>query len=623
MLRNVRPSLAAVNSRLQAFQSGLRLASTSVAKPSSVPRSTHNAVALSSPTPRKSPRFRRPKDAQDQRQSKRLLKPSTVSTIVNGMCAEQRLDAAIDYVQSLPLDAQNAPVWNTLIAHAGTAGRYRLAYQLYIDMKRRGIKPTGRTFGTLFSAFSKVDSWEKRPKLIQSMDSVYKSFLQFIDDVKAHNPGSPILSEALWSINAYLLALSKAGEYQRAFDVFNALDEDGPLSAEKVTYTIMFKTILHRVHRTPPDDENLQQVRERAASDARLIWRQLHKRIESGAKLSLDYQVVQSVLQCLVGGRPADHIVAFDIVRDYVGLAKPGETAPPAKVKLTPPLLQDILALYNATQKYRLTLHLVHNLMETNPDILDFSHLNEALSAYGSLSAMGSLTEPSRALQILEWMLEQSVVSHARLRPAHSSYTLVLIICWRAKDWESALRTFELMTGYSAADFADGAEGKPAMAPRADGRNIMPDVAPLSALVRTAIETGDPANVRQCLRIVRELGLADTFQKLDSGPRVDASRNARQKDRVYYAHKAARALVDAVDMLVPRKKEDSAPLEGEQWDWVRIRTLARSFLVEQRERRPTTTPRLEEHPLGSPEGLAATESAVEWDRIHREQKSAR
>ncbi|KAI0375704.1 hypothetical protein BV20DRAFT_984638 [Pilatotrama ljubarskyi] len=632
MLRNARSSLTAVARRLEPASSTLRFASTtptekasSSSEPLPPPARTRDASSSRNTLPRKQFRSKHFKVSENagQQRPKRLLKPYEVSGRIIKMCSEGKLEEAYEYLQNLPLDAQNTAVWNTLIQQAGEAKRFRMGYLIYIEMKRRGFKANSSTYATLMSMFLKVDSWRDRGKLLLCVHKVYDSYMEYMAAVKEHNPQSPELSTV--PINAYIQVIGKAGQHQRAFDVYNALDEEGPLAPDRITYTNMFRGIYLRGS-VAGEDEQSQKLRERAASDARLIWRHVQKRVEAGANL-VDGVLISRVVQALAIGRPADHIVAFDIIRDYVGLARPGETAPPPRVALSSPLLQDILWLCNKAQKYRLCTHFVQQVMEKNPEILDRGHFDHVMTAYGSLSALGSPTEPARALQMLEWMLERELTSKDgfRIRPGLPTFTLVLVVCWRAKDWESALRTFEIMSGYRAADFADGATRTPQMTPRSQGRNIMPDAAALSCLVRTALESGDEAAMRQCARIVRHLGVGQVFVAKDAGPESRGERTGVrfEKDQAFYAHKAARALVELVDVLVPKRTEGSAPLTAEQREWTELRSEARSFLIAQREHRPKGTPQMEEQPLGSAAGLAAMDNDVEWQRIHREQKSAR
>lgn len=496
-------------------------------------------------------------------------------------------------------------------------------------MKRRRFIPNLATYTTLMKVYSKIQNWATHHKRLETVHKVYTQFLEYLAAVRETNPQSPEISPN--PVNIYIAILGRAGDYQRLFDVYNSLDDDGPFSPNHFTYTSMFKAMYRygmAEHRRDEvlDPEEAQKLRERAASDARLVWRQVLKRIEGGANLTIDAGVIASILEVLALGRPADHIAAFDIAREYLGLAKPGETAPPALVELTPPLVQDVLWLCNRAQKHRLCVHFVQQLMERQPEVLDRGHFDHVLTAYGSLSALGSLGEASRALQALEWLLERELTTKDgyRLRPGLPTFTLALMVCWRAQDWESALRTFELMTGLSGSAFADDATDKPQAAPRSTGRNLKPDAAAMSCLVRTALESKDRAAMRQCARIVSHLGVATFLTEPAEDDKLGMRTGARfSQDRTFYTHKAARAVQELIDALIPKKTESSPKLTAEEREWVRVRSEARTFLIEQREHRPQSTPELEETPLGSAAGLAAMDSVVEWDMVQREQKSAR
>ncbi len=491
-------------------------------------------------------------------------------------------------------------------------------------MKRRGFKPVLRTFTSLMGAFLRVPSWEERTKLLQNVHKTYDNFLEYIELVKTHDPESPECSIA--PINAYLSILSRAGQQQRMFDVYNALDQSGPLAPTIVTYTVVCGALGHSSMATHGDTPEAQDLRERNASDARLVWRQLTKRLgEDDTSVRVDAHLISSLIPVLALGRPADQVVAFDILREYVGLAKPVETAPKATAERSGALLSDVLWLCNASKKHRLCVHFVQQLITQASPVLDRGHMDHVLAAYGALAATGSTTEAARALQMLEWMIEQEVTRDRGhlIRPGLSTYTLVLVACWRAKDWESTMRTFELMTGYRASDFADGATEYPQQVARTQGKNILPDAAAASCIARAAFETGDEAAMRQCLRIAHHLNLTKylSAEKEEALPEPSRVAPRFKKDTAFYAHKMASALVGIVDALVPKRTEGSRRLAPEERHFVAIRSAARSFLIAQRHQRLGETPALEEQLLGSEQSLSAMDDAVQWERISREQKT--
>jgi hypothetical protein len=66
---------------------------------------------------------------------KRLLEPHVLSVRLKKLCEAGQVDSAVAYLKNAPLDAQNTPVWNTLIWECMKAQRFKLAYQLFVDVR--------------------------------------------------------------------------------------------------------------------------------------------------------------------------------------------------------------------------------------------------------------------------------------------------------------------------------------------------------------------------------------------------------------------------------------------------------------------------------------------------------
>lgn len=66
--------------------------------------------------------------------AKILLEPHILSGRLKKLCDDRRIDDAVAMLKNSPLDAQNVPVWNTLIWECLKAERFRLGYDLYIDV---------------------------------------------------------------------------------------------------------------------------------------------------------------------------------------------------------------------------------------------------------------------------------------------------------------------------------------------------------------------------------------------------------------------------------------------------------------------------------------------------------
>ena len=64
----------------------------------------------------------------------RLLEPHVLSKRLKDLCDSNKIDDAVSMLKNAPLDAQNTQVWNTLIWEALKAKRFKLSYQLFIDV---------------------------------------------------------------------------------------------------------------------------------------------------------------------------------------------------------------------------------------------------------------------------------------------------------------------------------------------------------------------------------------------------------------------------------------------------------------------------------------------------------
>jgi len=194
--------------------------------------------------------------------------------------------------------------------------------------------------------------------------------------------------------------------------------------------------------------------------------------------------------------------------------------------------------------------------------ILDRGHMEEILKAYVAVSASGSAGESYQALQTLEWMLRQEITGRngPKIRPATTTFNLVLMACWRGADWDSAVRTFELMTGYSRRDFVDGRDmsRRPKLEKRSKGRNIVPDAEGMSSIVRTALASGERANMRQALRMITQIGPDYLFGQA-------SKTKGELKHITFYQLKLATALTDAIRQVLSRNRGQVNDEEFTSW----------------------------------------------------------
>ncbi|KAF8639706.1 hypothetical protein AX17_000968 [Amanita inopinata Kibby_2008] len=479
----------------------------------------------------------------------KLLEPHALSSRLKKLCAANQIDAAVSMLKNAPLDAQNTPVWNTLIWETMKAQRFKLGYQLYVDMKRRGHSPTTRTFQTMFKGLSRIDHWPNHTKQLANARSLYEAYQRHISSIKKVDSSSPELS--IDPLAAYIKLLGDAGHYQDIFDVYYAMDTEGPLAPNQFIFTAIFQALAPKdgtlINQSTPHGKN--------AADAKLVWHQMLKASGRSPGFQIDSFLATSAIAALTHGGQSEHSLAFQIVRDYFGLCGPEESPRAGTIPLETPSIDVILRLCNRTRNYALCIHFVQQIKRRSDtmggvSLLDRGHMEEVIKA--QLAMIEDTHTKSyvgdQALATLEWMLRQDIMSRdQKIQPTLSTYGFVMTACWRAADWRAAMRTLELMTGYHSHDFMDGAIAKmPRTDRRSTGRNLIPTSEIVSSMIRTALASGDRANMRQCLRVIHHLGLEAIINSKAS--------NAEESSRIlkkgaFYTSKLTSAVIEIVERV--------------------------------------------------------------------------
>ena len=411
-------------------------------------------------------------------------------------------------------------------------------------MKRRGFSPSTRTFQTLFSGLSRIERWNTYTKQLENARGIYDDFHKHITSLKKHDAYSPDITPD--PLAGYIKILGNAGQYQEIFDVYYSLDPDGPFSANAIIYTSVLqalaqlKTTLRNQGITAPDSWG-----PKVASDARLIWNSVLKASGDNLPGIIDTPLATAAISALSQGALADHELAFEIVRDFFGLSKDIASKKRGHFPLTRQALGATLRLCNDAKEPALAVHFFQLVKRSNTShIIDRLHVEEVIRARYHLSPGGM---GIAAVQLLEWMLEAEKrgASGMQLRPALSTYNLVLSSCWKAGDYSSAMTAFELMTGHHPEDFTDSAvaAGKtPRYTKRPEGRNAFPSAEALSMMMRTAVASKIRPHMRACLRLVDHIGL-DIVLPQRSERASDTTRALKNQN--FYASKLADAVEDA------------------------------------------------------------------------------
>ncbi|KAF8195910.1 hypothetical protein K438DRAFT_1586955 [Mycena galopus ATCC 62051] len=524
-------------------------------------------------------RSRKYDPSREKSPTMRLLEPHILSGRLKKLAEQNQLDLAVAMLKNAPLAAQNTPVWNTLIWECMKEKRFKLAYDLFVDMKRRGFSPTTRTFQTMFSGYARIELWAAHTKQLENARSLYKAYKQHIETVKQGNPNSSELS--IDPLPAYITVLGNSGQFEEIFVLFHSLDQEGPLAADKFIFTAMFRAL----STTRAGLTSSQYLKN--ATDAKVLWGQVLKK----PGLDIDAFVVTAAVIALSKGRSSEQQLAFQLVCEYFGLATSGDPPVHGKIPLTTHALAAALLLCNNSQKPAECMHFFQQVVKRpqasgGVDIIDRVHAEEVLKA--KLALAGPRFAQS-SVETLEWMLRQEKEGRGadaqKIRPSVATYNLVLLACWRDADWNSATKTFSLMTGYHCHDFMDGAV---AASPRVDQRpknqQVFPTAETMSCMLRTALATQNTANMRQCLRIMDHF---HKTQKLWAPSKHSVSQSIKAaKHSSFHVVKLATAVIETVESV----SASNTARDDEMKLWNRLRSEAKQLLELDVDKAPPKTP---------------------------------
>lgn len=424
------------------------------------------------------------------------------------------------------------------------------------QMKRRGHSPTTRTFLTMFNGLARIEDFSRYTQQLKNARSLYDAFTRYLKSIKRVDPDNPELS--VDPLASYIKILGDARYYNDIFDVFYSLDSDGPMAPNQLIYTSMFQALASRPEAETPTFRQ---------ADARLLWSQAVKASKRQSNFVIDSHLATSAISALTRGQTSDHDLAFQIARDFFGLCPPGTPRVTGTLPLSTHSLSAIFRLCNTSHNYDLCIDFLNQVKRRPADVggvelLDRLHMEEVLRAHQALNVPSSAYQ---SLQTLEWMLRQEVTgpNGGKIRPQASTFNIVLVTCWHSADWNSATRTFDLMTGYHSHDFMDGAVASPPrFDQRAKGRNIPPTAENVSSLVRTAYATRNRAHMRQCLRIMDHLGIDMLLARTSEV--ADESRKAF-KARGFFVAKLAQGIVEMVEYVLGGVTEQKYPEQQERW----------------------------------------------------------
>ncbi|EJD01501.1 uncharacterized protein FOMMEDRAFT_21886 [Fomitiporia mediterranea MF3/22] len=468
-------------------------------------------------------------------------------------------------------------------------------------MKRRGFQPDAATYSTMLHGMAQIESkeWPNNQENLERCHKLYNAFEKLVQTGEAQKTSAR---------TTYFQVLGRSGNYQKMFDLF--YKEDGTLPRDKALYTVLFNALLWRKETDKLGNLTLQ---EQNASDAKFLWRVLEKDVEGG--MEIDAHLLRPFIKLMAAGRPVDQQFGLKVVRDYFGLAAPGEPTPTPRVTMNSNCLHAILELCNKAKKFRLCAYFFKEVMATkqiernskfSSDLtIGTRHVNEQLIALAQLASVGSTDEAAHAVDAVRF-LKQTTALKAVKPPTRTNewdedttlqpetVKLALAVCWRCGDWESATQIFSLATDLRAEDFLDdGPIAKESEKPFIPGSGRMVDIAAFSYLTRIALSTKDKAKMRQALRMMYIYGI---------GP------GAFVTHYNFYKIELAKTILKLLDAAA------SSDQPGDEKKWKYLKQESREALSK---RVMVERPESEEDGLGSQKYISKLQQAIDFELASR------
>lgn len=269
-------------------------------------------------------------------------------------------------------------MWNVLLNAVLQAKQFKRAYELWMDMKRRGVEPTARSYGTFFSGFAKLKGEVVEGGNLARVQTVYRQWEHHVEKVlerseqgmKSKNGKLSILVAeeeqssatkdtvddlSVLPTNHYLSFLSSTHNIDLLLSTFSSLPSDGPLSPTSMTYSIVLSGLRQTASTNPAH-----------FTSAMNIWKQL---LASPSNLDIDTKTVSIIISlCRDQSRPDDQRAGLEVAKAFYGFVDPtdeallvaspgnksGLAAP--RVELDSPGLSNVLSLAIRMQQFNLVV---------------------------------------------------------------------------------------------------------------------------------------------------------------------------------------------------------------------------------------------------------------------------
>jgi hypothetical protein len=391
-------------------------------------------------------------------------------------------------------------------------------------MKKRGIKPTTRTWGTLLTYFPKTLQTSPE-KVLSRYTLIYdEAQAKLAAHLNADEQVSPELAEGLEEVelaststpfqqhlrtepeaferpqfvtNQYIQLLAHFERYDEILRVLTSMPQTGEGAPDAITYTVIFNALMNR------GANNADGSVSNEKSAVRSVWEKMIEQQKSlgeqKAKPVLDNQNAILGLRALSTGSEADRNLAFVALPRLFGMSRPGESVAAqssGNLKIRAPLelneraVETILTLCLGLKRDVDASHYVRQFLARKPLVAQFSGRHWQL-------IMAALAN-AHDREACEMVLERFGPAVNQSAWPYQCYASLFKSAKWTRDFDGFMRLLEkhvkLPSAYQVSEAVLSEKGRQL-------RQIVPTLEIAVLMLETALASKQISSIRRALRV--------------------------------------------------------------------------------------------------------------------------
>ncbi|KAK4867728.1 hypothetical protein LT330_001238 [Penicillium expansum] len=228
--------------------------------------------------------------------------------------------------------------WNHLLQYCMDQNHPQAAFKFYNDMKKRGRRPTPRTYTIMLKGFS---SAPRSLGVAKTAASVYRSI---------GSPNSGVKLDIIHT-NAMLTVCHRHWDMDRLWKIAGELPEEGPGAPDATTYTIILNAVQFAARRdiekmSPDEIDKILERKAQVITEGKRIWADVIWRWKNQT-LKIDNELVNGMASLLLeGGSDIDCYNVMELYKQTMGVPilqkRPTENEKTTRRRITPEQTQAI-----------------------------------------------------------------------------------------------------------------------------------------------------------------------------------------------------------------------------------------------------------------------------------------